>query len=66
LREVYVHLATRIGQAVDRPWTGVQVVLARGVRLGDVEPAIREVVERELARMSVFRSELLCGGHPVY
>jgi S-adenosylmethionine synthetase len=66
LREVYVHLATRIGDPVDRPWTGVQVVLAEGVRLGDVEPAIRETVVSELARMSQFRSELLRGAYPVF
>jgi S-adenosylmethionine synthetase len=66
LREVYVHLATRIGDPVDRPWTGVQVVLAPGAGLPDVEPAIREAVDRELARMSLLRSELLRGAHPVF
>jgi S-adenosylmethionine synthetase len=65
LREAYVHLATRIGDPVDRPWTGIQVVLAAGVKLADVEPAIREVVDREFARMSLFRSELLRGAYPV-
>jgi len=65
LREVYVHLATRIGEPVDRPWTGVQLVLAEGVALGDVERRVREVVEAELARMPVFRSELVLGQYPV-
>jgi S-adenosylmethionine synthetase len=62
---VYVHLAARIGEPVDRPWTAVQVVLPGGVALGDVEPAIREVVDTELARLPAFREELLRGAHPV-
>jgi S-adenosylmethionine synthetase len=66
LREVYVHLATRIGEPVDRPWTGVQVVLAAGARLGDVEPGIRDVVQSELARMAAVRAELLAGTAAVY
>jgi S-adenosylmethionine synthetase len=65
LAEVYVHLAARIGEPVDRPWTGVQVVLAAGVRLAEVEPAIRAVVEAELAHLPAFREELLRGAHPV-
>jgi S-adenosylmethionine synthetase len=65
LREVYVHLATRIGEPVDRPWTGVQLVLADGVALGDVERRVRDVVDAELARMQVFRSELVLGQYPV-
>ena len=28
LQEVYVHLAVRIGERVDRPWTGVQAVVS--------------------------------------
>ena len=65
LREVYVHLATRIGEPVDRPWTGVQLVLADGVALGDVERNVRDIVAAELARMPVFRSELVRGQYPV-
>jgi S-adenosylmethionine synthetase len=65
LREVYVHLATRIGEPVDRPWTGVQLVLADGVALGDVERRVRDAVDAELARMPVFRSELVLGQYPV-
>ncbi len=65
LREVYVHLATRIGEPVDRPWTGVQLVLTDGVALGDVEHQVQDVVEAELARMPAFRSELVLGQYPV-
>ena len=64
-RKSYVHLATRIGEPVDRPWTGVQLVLTDGVALGDIEHRVREIVEAELARMPAFRSELILGQYPV-
>jgi S-adenosylmethionine synthetase len=65
LLEVHVHLASRIGEPVDRPWTGVQVILPAGGALADVEGAIREVVEAEIDRLPEFRSELVRGVHPV-
>jgi S-adenosylmethionine synthetase len=65
LREVYVHLATRIGEPIDRPWAAVQLVLAEGVTLGDIGPRVRDVVDAELARMPLFRSELVLGQYPV-
>ena len=65
LLEVYVHLAARIGEPVDRPWTGVQVILSPGMVLADVEGAIRAVVDAEIARMREFRSELIRGQYPV-
>jgi S-adenosylmethionine synthetase len=64
--QVYVHLAARIGEPVDRPWTAIQVVLADGVALPEVEEAIRQVIETELDRLPAFRSELIRGEHPVY
>jgi S-adenosylmethionine synthetase len=60
----YVHLAARIGEPVDRPWTGVQVLLP-GIGLGDVEAVISHVVEAEIDRMPEFRAELIRGEHPV-
>jgi S-adenosylmethionine synthetase len=65
LLEVYVHLAARIGEPVDRPWTGVQLVLPAGLTLGDVEPTVSEVIAAELARMAEFRAELVRGEHAV-
>ncbi len=65
LVEVYVHLAARIGEPVDDPWTLVQVVLPPGVALGDVDRSIRDVVAAELERMPTFRTELILGQHPV-
>lgn len=63
--EATVHLAVRIGEPVDRPWTGVQVILPRDVALADVEAPIRAVVAAELARMTEFRKELIRGAYPV-
>jgi S-adenosylmethionine synthetase len=65
LRQVYVHLAARIGEPIDRPWTGVQLVLPKTMTLSDVAPSVSEVVKIELGRMSEFRSELARGEHPV-
>jgi S-adenosylmethionine synthetase len=62
---VYVYLACRIGEPVDRPWTGVQVILPPGMGLADVENTIRDVVEAELQRMPEFQAELIRGEHPV-
>jgi S-adenosylmethionine synthetase len=65
LLEVHVHLVSRIGEPVDRPWTGVQVILPHGCALADVESAIREVVEAEVERLPAFRAELIRGLHAV-
>ncbi|HET8575648.1 MAG TPA: methionine adenosyltransferase [Methylomirabilota bacterium] len=65
LLEVYVHLAARIGEPVDQPWTGVQLVLPTGLALADVEPAVSEVIAAELGRMADFRGELVRGEHAV-
>jgi hypothetical protein len=50
---------------VDRPWTGVQLILPAGVKLEDVDSSIRTVVEAEIGRMREFRSELVGGVHPI-
>jgi S-adenosylmethionine synthetase len=65
LPELYVHLMARIGDPIDRPWTAVQVILPPGLDLADVEPTIREVVERELTGLPAFRQALLRGEHAV-
>ena len=56
--EVHVHVATRIGEPVDRPWVGVQVMLEDGMALADAEPTIREKVEAELDHLPDFRARL--------
>jgi len=63
--QVYVHMAARIGEPVDEPWTGIQVVLAKDMSLSDIESSVREVVEVELRRLTEFRAELARGEHPI-
>jgi S-adenosylmethionine synthetase len=65
LLQVHVHLASRIGQPVDRPWIGVQVILPDGCALPDVDGVIQEVVAAEIDRLPQFRAELIQGAHPV-
>ncbi|HEU5393463.1 MAG TPA: methionine adenosyltransferase [Candidatus Methylomirabilis sp.] len=65
LLEVYVHLSVRIGEPVDQPWTGVQVLLPDGIALAEFEVAIRDVVEAELRRLPEFTAELIRGEYPV-
>jgi S-adenosylmethionine synthetase len=63
--QVYVHLAARIGEPVDRPWTGVQVVLPKDMGLSDIASSTGELIAVELARLNEFRAELARGEHPV-
>jgi S-adenosylmethionine synthetase len=65
LAEVYVHLAARIGEPVDCPWVGVQVVLEEGAALADVEAAIRRTIDAEVERLPEFRARLARGELPV-
>ena len=65
LDEVYVHLAARIGDPVDEPRVAVEVVLAKGATLIDVEASMRGVVAAEVARLPGFRQELVAGHHAV-
>ena len=65
LAEVYMHLAARIGDPIDRPWTGIQVVLDDGVALPDVEAAIRQTIQAELEQLPEFRTRLARGEFPV-
>ena len=65
LVEVYVHLAARIGDPVDRPWVGVQVVLQTGVALPDVQDAIERTIVAETEELAEFRQRLARGEFPV-
>jgi S-adenosylmethionine synthetase len=65
LAEVYVHLAARIGDPIDRPWTGIQLVLEDGVALPDIQPAIGQTVQAELEQLPEFRTRLARGEFPV-
>ena len=65
LAEVYVHLAARIGDPIDRPWIGVPVVLDDGVPLPDVETAVTQAVLAQLEKLPEFRTRLARGQFPV-
>lgn len=62
VEEVYVWLCSQIGHPVDRPWiASAQVVLAPGVGLLEVRPAIEEIIDRELADIRSFSERLARG-----
>jgi S-adenosylmethionine synthetase len=63
--QVYVHLAARISEPVNQPWTGIQAVLPKDMALSDVAPSVREIVETELGRLDAFCAELARGAYPV-
>lgn len=66
LREVFVWMCSRIGDAVDRPQViSVQIRADRGVTAGDVAPEIRAIVNEELSRMGQFCADLAQGRHPL-
>jgi S-adenosylmethionine synthetase len=61
LAEVYVHLASRIGHPIDRPWVGIQVRLGAVPALEEIEPALRDVVAASLDDLPDFRARLARG-----
>lgn len=66
LAEVYVHLSARIGEPVDEPAVGVQLVLPSGAQLQEADQAmIASIIDSELARLPEFQMELVAGKHPV-
>lgn len=66
LTEVYVSLATRIGEPIVTPWASVQVLLSPKQSLGDIEPSIREIVARELEQLPAYWQGLLRGEFRLY
>lgn len=65
LKEVYVHLASRIGDPVERPWSAIQIVPAQAVESADLQPVIDEIVERELEHLPEFQRALMEGEYEV-
>lgn len=62
LQEVYVWLCSQIGAPIDRPLVAsAQVILASGVALPEVEPAIEAVIAEELATIDRFVARLTRG-----
>jgi S-adenosylmethionine synthetase len=67
LQEVYVWLCSQIGQPIDRPLiASAQLILPPDVALAEVEPAVKDVVEQELATMADFTARLARGELPVW
>ncbi len=67
LREVYVWLCSQIGQPIDQPLiASVQLILQPGVALAEVEPAVKAMIEQELAMMDNFTARLTRGELPVW
>ena len=67
LEEVYVWLCSQIGRPIDDPLiASAQVVLAEGASLADVEEAIRDIMEQELAQIYSFTERLAHGEFRVW
>jgi len=66
VEEAYVWLCSQIGGQLDRPWfSSVQVTLAPGIGLGDVESPIGRLVGEELGQMARFTRQLASGDYPI-
>lgn len=66
IREVTVWLCSRIGVAIDQPLlTAARVVPAPGVALPEIEEAVREVIDNQLAGIDTFTARLTGGKFPV-
>ncbi len=66
IEEVQVWLCSRIGQALDDPWSvSVELTLADDATVGDVEDVVRRVVERGLSEVNQFTQRLTRGELPV-
>ena len=66
IEQALVWLCSRIGDLVDQPRIiSVQVALATGMTLADVDDSIRRILARELERMAQFCQELASGKYAV-
>ena len=62
IRDLQVRVLSRIGSPIDQPHVAdVQIVPAEGVALADVEPEIREIVDRELADVTGLTRRIIEG-----
>lgn len=65
IREVYVWMVSQIGRPIDQPITAAQIIVEKGVRKAAVVRRVREVLDRELAGISVFCRDLAQGKYTV-
>jgi S-adenosylmethionine synthetase len=62
IREVRVRLLSQIGQPIDRPHVAdVTLATAAGVSVSDVEAAVTEIVDRELADVTSITRRVIAG-----
>ena len=67
LGEVYVWLCSQIGQPINRPLiASAQLILPPGMRLAEVEPTVKGVIEQELTTIDDFTARLARGELPVW
>ena len=66
IQEVYVLLLSRIGTPVDKPHMATaQVLLNKGVRLGDISRGVESIIEKELSDISIFCEDLSSGKYNI-
>lgn len=66
LEEATVWLCSQIGRPLDDPWSvSVEIAPRAGVSVQELEPAVRDVVESELAAIDAFTERLIRGEFPV-
>ncbi|MBT1075731.1 methionine adenosyltransferase [Geobacter grbiciae] len=66
VREAHVLLLSRIGTPIDRPrMAAAQLLLEKGIRLGDVSAKAEEIIGQRLAGINGFCMELAAGRYPV-
>ena len=62
IRDLRVRLLSRIGQPIDRPQVAdVHIVTGEGMAIGDIEPRVRDIVNRELADVSAITERVVAG-----
>ncbi|MCA9014151.1 MAG: methionine adenosyltransferase [Planctomycetaceae bacterium] len=67
VKEVCVRLCSQIGREISDPWMmSVEVILTANTSLSDIEPALQELVQKELAGMDDFVLRLSRGEFSVY
>ena len=65
--EVYVWLCSQIGQPINKPMLAAShVVLRSGVGLPDVEPAVKAIIEQDLAGIHKFSLRIIRGEFSVW
>lgn len=66
IEETYVWICSRIGQPLDQPWsTSVELSLATGATVGDVQGQVNEIINQELSEVYQFTERLTNGELPV-